>query len=130
MRQVIKNEPPFYGTRLVNEVPLDKLYPLIDTRLLFSKEWQFRRTPHGVGMSADWIEKEARPAFEELKETAITAGYLHPQVIFGHFDRSELDVSIMDEKILARIPENSLPLQLVTIGDEVQRRCLYPVFGA
>ena len=110
---------------IIKDIPIDQLYPLIDTRLLFSKEWQFKRIPKAIERVEDWIEKEAKPALEELKVTAANEGYLRPQIAYGYFDRANFDLSITDKKILSRIPEKYFALQLVTVGDEVQRRCMY-----
>lgn len=125
MNPTLKNEPPFWGAKLIHDVPLKELYPLIDTRLLFSKEWQFKTPPRGINLAEDWIEKEARPAFDELKSEALKEGYLKPQIVYGYYDRAGQTFAIKDSKILTRIPDKYFSLQLVTVGDEVARRCFY-----
>jgi 5-methyltetrahydrofolate--homocysteine methyltransferase len=72
--------PPFWGTRVVPEIPLAELLPLLDRKSLFRVGWGARGAT-GERWEALQAEFEAR-----LTAMAPQAGaYLKPQAVYGYF---------------------------------------------
>jgi 5-methyltetrahydrofolate--homocysteine methyltransferase len=78
-------EPPFWGSRVVHDIPLAEVYPFINERTLIGKQWQFRKS----AASGDEYERQMRdvayPTFERLKKFCADEGILKPEVAYGYF---------------------------------------------
>jgi 5-methyltetrahydrofolate--homocysteine methyltransferase len=77
--------PPFWGDRIVTEIPLAEVFRFINKRTLFSTQWQFRRG--GVAPAEyDRIMREvAEPALQRLQERCVQERILQPAVVYGFF---------------------------------------------
>lgn len=77
--------PPFWGRRVVKDIPLVQVFPYINENALFRGQWGFKQgkqSPEEFGRS---IEDKARPVFKELKRQAMEEGFLSPKVVYGYF---------------------------------------------
>jgi 5-methyltetrahydrofolate--homocysteine methyltransferase len=77
--------PPFFGTKIVESVPLEDIYPYINEVALFRGQWQVHRGALGVEEYAKLIDEKVRPDFENLKEKAKKEKLLEPRVVYGYF---------------------------------------------
>lgn len=78
--------PPFWGTRLVEGIPLADVYPYINSEVaLFRGQWQFRRGKLSLDEFKEVLDKEARPAFERLKRQCVDEALMEPRVAYGYF---------------------------------------------
>lgn len=77
--------PPFFGSRVVTDIPLDEVFAYINEVSLFRGQWQFRRGSIGVEGRERLIEEKARPAFEQWKRRCVEEGMLQPKVVYGYF---------------------------------------------
>ncbi len=87
--------PPFWGTRVVRDIPLDELYDLLDLDELYRLQWGAR----GSGEKYErTIRNEFEPVLERLKEDARTRGWLKPEAVYGYFptQSSGNDVIVYD----------------------------------
>lgn len=87
--------PPFWGTRVLRDIPLDELYELLDLDELYRLQWGAR----GSGEQYDrTIRTEFEPVLQRLKEDAKTRGWLKPEVVYGYFpaQSSGNDVIVYD----------------------------------
>ncbi|MGI9077190.1 MAG: methionine synthase [Gemmatimonadaceae bacterium] len=74
--------PPFFGTRVLREIPLDEVYEFLDLDELFRLQWGGR----GSGPAFDaTVRDEFQPALERLKAAAKRDGWLIPQAVYGYF---------------------------------------------
>jgi len=74
--------PPFWGTRVLRDIPLDEIYPLLDLDELYRLQWGAR----GSGAQyEETIKREFEPVLERLKADARANGWLTPQVVYGYF---------------------------------------------
>jgi 5-methyltetrahydrofolate--homocysteine methyltransferase len=76
--------PPFWGRRVVRDIPLRQLFPYINQNALFRGQWGFKQGK----LSAEEFEKttaEARAIFERLQRQAEEEGFLEPAVVYGYF---------------------------------------------
>ncbi|MBI2092407.1 MAG: hypothetical protein HYT75_05400 [Deltaproteobacteria bacterium] len=115
--------PPFYGTKVVTDIKLDDIYPLIDTHALFTGRWQFRRTKASEEAYQEILKQKAWPAFEEWKKRCKDEKILESKVAYGYFDwKVSKMVRWQDGKIAG---QQIIPLQLVTVGSKVAEKCAW-----
>jgi 5-methyltetrahydrofolate--homocysteine methyltransferase len=77
--------PPFWGTRVVEEIDPGEVFPFINTTALFRGQWQVRK---GALSDAEYdalIRDRFLPVFEELKTRCRREGILRPAVVYGYF---------------------------------------------
>lgn len=108
--------PSFKGSRIVTDIGLEDIFPLIDTRSLFTGRWQFKRTKGSEEAYQDILKQKAWPAFEEWKKRSADEHILRPKVVYGYFDISQVPNSGSQSYDFA-------PLQVVTVGAEVVKKC-------
>jgi 5-methyltetrahydrofolate--homocysteine methyltransferase len=74
--------PPFWGTRVIRDVPIDEVFDLLDLDELYRLQWGAR----GSGdQYKSTIKNEFEPALERLKKDAVKNGWIKPQVVYGYF---------------------------------------------
>src|SRR5439155_23361866 len=74
--------PPFWGTRVIRDIPLDEVFDLLDLDELYRLEWGAR----GSGdQYKSTIKSECEPTLERLKKDAKKNGWIKPQVVYGYF---------------------------------------------
>jgi len=74
--------PPFWGTRVIRDVPIDEVFDLLDLDELYRLQWGAR----GSGdQYKSTIKNEFEPALERLKKDAIKNEWIKPQVVYGYF---------------------------------------------
>ncbi|MFG0326097.1 MAG: vitamin B12 dependent-methionine synthase activation domain-containing protein, partial [Phycisphaerales bacterium JB037] len=93
-------EAPFFGTRIVDNLRLDEIYPFINTKALFRGQWQFKQ---GKMSDADYkavLEDTVQPVFERLKARCRDEKILQPAVVYGYYpcNSSGNDLIIYDPK--------------------------------
>ncbi|MEX2153435.1 MAG: methionine synthase [Gemmatimonadaceae bacterium] len=73
---------PFFGTRTIQDIPLDEVFQVLDLDELYRLQWG------GRGSGPEY-EKTVREVFEptlvRLKEQAKKEGWLKPQAVYGFF---------------------------------------------
>ncbi|MBX3363949.1 MAG: methionine synthase [Phycisphaeraceae bacterium] len=77
--------PPFWGTRVVEQVDLDEIYPFINPVALFRGQWQFKK---GAMTDAEYeaaVQDHVLPVFERLKAQCRDERILEPRVVYGYF---------------------------------------------
>ena len=74
--------PPFWGARVVRDIPLDDVFAHLDLDELYRLQWgargsgeQYKRT----------VREEFEPVLERLKSEAKAEGWLKPEVAYGYF---------------------------------------------
>jgi 5-methyltetrahydrofolate--homocysteine methyltransferase len=74
--------PPFWGTRVIRDVPIDEVFELLDLDELFRLQWGAR----GSGdQYKSTVKNEFEPALKRLKKDAKKNGWIKPQVVYGYF---------------------------------------------
>ncbi|MEB3206401.1 MAG: methionine synthase, partial [Vampirovibrionales bacterium] len=78
-------EPPFYGTKLVEDIPLELIYPFVNHRALVTGHWQFKRGSKSKTEHEALLREQAYPILEELKGRAKADNLLAPKLVYGFF---------------------------------------------
>jgi 5-methyltetrahydrofolate--homocysteine methyltransferase len=74
--------PPFWGTRVVRDIPLDEVFELLDLDELYRLQWGGR----GSGPQYDaTVRGEFEPTLERLKRETRAHGWVQPQAVYGYF---------------------------------------------
>lgn len=76
---------PFYGTRVVDTLKLEEIYPFVNTTALFRGQWQLKRGSKSKAEYEAFIEDTAEPVFKRLKAQCIDEGILQPKVVYAYF---------------------------------------------
>ncbi len=78
-------QPPFFGTRVVEHVPLDEVYPYINRIALYRGQWGLKKGKLSDAEYARLIEDEADAVFDRLAALCRTERILEPKVVYGYF---------------------------------------------
>ena len=75
-------QAPFFGTRVLHDIPLGEVFALLDLDELYRLQWGGR----GSGESYDSIVRdEFEPARRRLEAEAARDGWLKPQAVYSYF---------------------------------------------
>ncbi|MDO8501474.1 MAG: methionine synthase [Gemmatimonadaceae bacterium] len=74
--------PPFWGTRVLRDIPVDEVYDLLDLDELYRLQWGAR----GSGPQYDaTVKNEFEPVLARLKKDAAEKGWVRPEAVYGYF---------------------------------------------
>ncbi len=77
--------PPFWGVRVVSDIPVESIFPYIDEVALFRGQWQFKSGTMPRDEFRRWTQDHVQPIFRRIKEKSIEIGLFKPQVVYGYF---------------------------------------------
>ena len=106
-------QPPFYGSRVVEDIDLDEVFAFVNETALFKGQWQFKQGKKSKEEYAEIVETKVRPAYEELKERSKREKLLTPKVVYGYFpcQSSGNDLIIYAEDQKTEIQRFTFPRQ-------------------
>ena len=74
--------PPFWGTRVLRDIPIDEVFDLLDLDELYRLQWGAR----GSGAQYDsTIRNEFEPVLKRLEADAKANGWIKPAAVYGYF---------------------------------------------
>ncbi|MCC6679422.1 MAG: methionine synthase [Phycisphaeraceae bacterium] len=85
LEKVVPPTPPFLGSRVVESVPLDDIYPYINTVALFRGQWQFRKQKLSDAEYEQLLAEKVQPLFEHYKARLRDESVLQPRVVYGYY---------------------------------------------
>jgi 5-methyltetrahydrofolate--homocysteine methyltransferase len=105
--------PPFYGSRVVEDIPLDEVFAFVNETALFKGQWQFKQGRKPLDEYQALVRDTVRPIYEELKERSKRESLLVPRVVYGYFpcQSSGNDLIIYHEDAKAERLRFSFPRQ-------------------
>jgi 5-methyltetrahydrofolate--homocysteine methyltransferase len=74
--------PPFWGTRVLRDIPIDEVFDLLDLDELYRLQWGARGSGEQYQKT---VKEEFEPALERLKKDATENGWIKPQAVYGYF---------------------------------------------
>src|SRR5581483_682870 len=77
--------PPFWGTRVADDIPLDDVFKYINEVALFKGQWQVRQGKRNQKEYQAFIEEKIVPVFNELKAKSEKEKLLVPKAVYGYF---------------------------------------------
>src|SRR5688572_1521727 len=92
--------PPFYGSRVVEDISLDDVFAYVNENALFKGQWQFKQGKTPPEQYQALVRDKVRPVYEELKERSKREELLVPKVVYGYFNCQSAgnDLIVYDEK--------------------------------
>jgi 5-methyltetrahydrofolate--homocysteine methyltransferase len=76
---------PFWGTRVIETLDLDDLYPFINPIALFRGQWQVKKGSMNDAQYEAFLEDNILPVFEKWKQVCKQQRILQPKVVYGYF---------------------------------------------
>ncbi|HEX8069723.1 MAG TPA: methionine synthase [Pyrinomonadaceae bacterium] len=77
--------PPFYGARVVADIPLADVFAYVNETALFKGQWQFKQGRRPADEYRVLVADKVRPIYEELQARSARERLLVPQVVYGYF---------------------------------------------
>ncbi len=117
---------PFLGSRVVEGLDLDHLYPFINPIALFRGQWQIKKGASSDEEYEALIEDEVRPIFQKWKDLCKRESILRPAVVYGYFPCNSQDNDLIIWHDAARTRERlrfSFPRQ-----QDKRRLCISDFF--
>ena len=78
-------KPPFWGTKVVDDIPLDDVFRFVNEVALVRGQWQVRKGKMKEDEYRKLLEEKVTPEFVALKEQIKREGLLQPRVVYGYF---------------------------------------------
>jgi 5-methyltetrahydrofolate--homocysteine methyltransferase len=91
--------PPFYGSRVVEDISLDDVFAFVNENALFKGQWQFKQGKTPPDQYQALVRDKVRPIYEEIKERSKREQLLVPKAVYGYFacQSSGNDLIVYDE---------------------------------
>lgn len=77
--------PPFWGVKIVEDIPIDKVYEYINEVALIRGQWQVKKGTRTQQEYSTELNRVIYPKLEELKLIAKRDKILEPKVAYGYF---------------------------------------------
>ena len=77
--------PPFYGSRVIEDISLDEVFAFVNKTALFKGQWQFKQGRKPADEYQAFVRGTVRPIFDELEERSKKEKLLAPRVVYGYF---------------------------------------------
>lgn len=77
--------PPFWGVKIVDNIPLDEIFKYVNEVALFRGQWQFRKRKLSDEEYDQLVKEKILPIYEELKQMVKEKNLLKPKVVYGYF---------------------------------------------
>jgi 5-methyltetrahydrofolate--homocysteine methyltransferase len=84
-RGVTVPTPPFWGTQLIEQVPVRALLPYLNEQMLYQFHWGYEKQGRRLDEFLAWAHKELRPVLSALLAEAESERILAPQAAYGYF---------------------------------------------
>jgi 5-methyltetrahydrofolate--homocysteine methyltransferase len=78
-------QPPFFGSRVVLDIPIENVFDYVNETALFKGQWQFKQGRTSAEEYQALVAEKVRPVYEELKQRCDREGLLVPRVVYGYF---------------------------------------------
>lgn len=77
--------PPFWGSRIVESISVDEVFPYINEIALIRGQWRVVRGKLSEAEYQKILTEQIHPALENLKQFAKERDLLKPKVVYGYF---------------------------------------------
>ena len=106
-------QPPFWGARVIEHVPVKALLPYLNDQMLYQFHWGYEKQGRRLAEFLDWAHKELRPVLSGLVAEAEAGQMFAPQAAYGYFKAAGEGNAILlfDESGSREIARFELPRQ-------------------
>lgn len=119
-------QPPFFGTKVVDDVPLENVFRYINPIALYRGQWQVRRGKMSPAAFEKLTKEKFEPIRRDLEQRCRAEKMLEPRLIYGYFPCNSAgdEVLIFDERGEREIERFTFPRQA-----EGHRHCIADFFA-
>lgn len=78
-------QPPFWGTKCLEQIPLRAIVPYINRTALYKFQWGFKAKEKNPEQYAIWVKTELDPIFNRLVARSEQEAILQLKAIYGYF---------------------------------------------
>jgi 5-methyltetrahydrofolate--homocysteine methyltransferase len=83
--QVQVPAPPFWGAKIIEQIPVKALLPFLNDQMLFTFHWGFKKQGKSLDEYWKWVDAEVRPILTRLLAECAEGNILQPQAAYGYF---------------------------------------------
>ena len=76
-------DPPFWGSRVVEDVRAEALVPFLNERMLYQFQWGYRKNGRSLDDYMAWARKELTPLLRRMLDLVKQDAILLPQAVYG-----------------------------------------------
>ncbi|MCX8099695.1 MAG: methionine synthase [Geminicoccaceae bacterium] len=84
-RNVPVPNPPFWGSRIIERVPVKALLPYLNEAMLYQFHWGYEKQGRRLEEFLAWAQKELRPILADLVARAEEEAVFEPKAAYGYF---------------------------------------------
>ena len=78
-------QAPFWGNRVISDVPTELLFDYLNEAALFRGRWGYRRGKMSKEDYQQLQQETVLPLYQRLKQQSLQENWLQPQVTYGYF---------------------------------------------
>lgn len=78
-------QPPFWGARMIEGLPLKALLPYLNERMLYQLQWGYRKEGRSFEEYLGWAQRELKPILTGMLERSERENILRPQAVYGYW---------------------------------------------
>ncbi|MDF1587350.1 methionine synthase [Marinimicrococcus flavescens] len=78
-------QPPFWGSRVIERVPVKALLPYLNDQMLYQFHWGYEKQGRRLDEFLRWAHKELRPVLSDLVAEAEREAIFAPQAAYGYW---------------------------------------------
>lgn len=105
--------PPFFGAKIIENIPVKALIPYLNEQMLFTFHWGFKKAGKSIEEYWKWVETDVKPILGRLLAECEREDILQPQAAYGYFKCASEGNSLLifDESGRTQIGQLDLPRQ-------------------
>jgi len=121
-------KPPFWGSKIVTDIPLDEVFTHLSKKDLFRLSWGGKNSKEDAWLK---MEKEFERRLESMRKEALKTGWLKPQAVYGYFPAQSEgnDLIIYHPSSLEALPKEWLRFSFPRQKDD-ENLCLADYFAS
>ncbi len=112
-KQTAVPTPPFWGARIIDNVPMRALVPYLNEQMLYTFHWGFKKSGKSLEEYWKWVETDVKPILVRLLGECEKDNIIQPKAAYGYFKCASQgnDVILFDESGNNEIGRFNLPRQ-------------------
>ena len=112
-KQVDVPTPPFWGPRIIDNIPTKALIPYLNEQMLFTFHWGFKKSGKTLEEYWKWVETDVKPILKRLLAECEQEDILQAKAAYGYFkcNAEGNDLILFDEAGEKEVGRLALPRQ-------------------
>jgi 5-methyltetrahydrofolate--homocysteine methyltransferase len=115
-------QPPFWGARVIENIPIKAALGYLNEVMLFQVQWGFRKRGRSAEDFRRYIDREVRPIYRELVARCEREGILQPRAVYGYWPCN----SDGDDLVIYSPPPAGVDVQSAAFAREELLRFSFP----